>query len=133
MPTKLLKSHVNYETSGINERRVSLPIFRLNLMETFVFKKWILPILKCPAHSIFHFSIFGQSDKKRKKSADLFDYFLYKKFAFRLKMTGDFLKNGTNLSYERLTFLSKPSHLFLLFLPKVPFKWSQNIMRHCPP
>jgi len=44
----------------------------------------------CPVHSIFCFSFFGQSDQKRKKSAVLFGFFLYRKSAFCLKMTADF-------------------------------------------
>ena len=43
-----------------------------------------------PAHSIFCFSFFGQTDQKWEKSAVLFVYYLYKKFTFCLKMTANF-------------------------------------------
>ena len=51
---------------------------------------WICHHLFCPVHSIFRFSFFGQSDKKRKKSAVLLVYFLRKKITFCLKITADF-------------------------------------------
>ena len=44
----------------------------------------------CSVFSFIIFCFFGQSDQKRKKSAVLFVYFLYKKSAFCLKLTADF-------------------------------------------
>ena len=67
-----------------------------------------------PAHSIFCFSFFGQSDQKWEKSTVMFVYFLYKKSTFCMKMTAIFFrflvkvtktektKNGMNPTMEKL-------------------------------
>ena len=59
----------------------------------------------------FHFSFFCHFDQKRKKSAVLFVYFLFKKSAFFLKMSADFFH-------------------FLVILTKM--KWNKQKLQHWP-